>query len=182
MSGKFLLRICLPLTPNIILICGFSSCAQGIRSLAAEYAVKTDGAAFVKSSTASAHANVGAQVSAIKTLAGKAIASVQALDQDATPPKGCAVVVINAEVVVLLDVGSKIADNVDAEIKKVKTKLAKSETSITKQEELMRKEGWEEKVSEVVRVAEAKKLADARAAKENYERTVEQFEMLRIKE
>lgn len=88
--------------------------------------------------------------------------------------------VIDAEVVVLLDVGSKIADNVDAEIKKVRTKLAKSETSIQKQEELMAKEGWEEKVSEVVRVAEAKKLADAKAARENYERTVEQFEMLKI--
>jgi valyl-tRNA synthetase len=46
----------------------------------------------------------------------------------------------------------------------------------------MKKEGWEEKVSEVVRSAEAKKLADAKAAKENYEKTVEQFEMLKLKE
>jgi valyl-tRNA synthetase len=159
-----------------------SSCAQGIRSLAAEYAVKADGAAFVKASTASAYANVSAQVPAIKTLAGKAIASVTALDADTAPPKGCAVVVIDAEVIVLLDVGSKIADNVEAEIAKVRAKLAKSEGNIVKQEELMRKEGWEEKVSEVVRDAEAKKLADAKAAKENYERTVEQFEMLKIKE
>lgn len=113
-------------------------------------------------------------------MAGKAISSVTPLDETTAPPKGCAVVVIDAEVVVLLDVGSKIADNVDAEIKKVRTKLAKSETSIQKQEELMAKEGWEEKVSEVVRVAEAKKLADAKAARENYERTVEQFEMLKI--
>ena len=105
-----------------------------------------------------------------------------ALDPDSTPPKGCAVVVINADIIVLLDVGSKVADNVDAEIKKVRTKLAQSETIIARQKELMGKEGWEEKVSETVRAAEAKKLADARAAKENYERTVEQFEMLRIKE
>jgi valyl-tRNA synthetase len=160
----------------------FSSCAQGIRSLAAEYAIKADGVAYVKATTPSAFSTVSAQIPAITTLAGKAVSSVTALDADSSPPKGCAVVVINADIVVLLDVGSRIADNVDAEIKKVRQKLAKSETSIQKQEEVMGKEGWEDKVSETVRAAEAKKLADARAAKENYERTVEQFELLRIKE
>jgi len=158
------------------------SCAQGIRSLAAEYAIKSDGVAYVKATSPSSFSTVSAQIPAIKTLAGKAVSSVTALDASTPAPKGCAVVVINADIVVLLDVGGRIAEDVDAEIKKVKGKLAKSEASIRKQEEVMGKEGWGEKVSEAVRAAESKKLADARAAKENYERTVEQFEMLKLGE
>lgn len=155
-------------------------CAQGIRSLAAEYAVKVDGTAYVKTTTAAAHAKVGAQVAAIKTLAGKAVATVTALGPGEEPPKGCAVVVVDAEVAVLLDVGPQIAADVEGEIKKAKGKLAKAEQGVKRQEELMSKEGWGEKVSEAVQAVEAKKLADARAARENYERTLEAFEMLRV--
>lgn len=156
------------------------NCSQGIRSLAAEYAIKTDGVAYVKASSPSAYTNVESQIPNIKTLAGKAIASVTPLDPSTAPPKGCAVFVVNADISVLLDVGSKIQDNLDNEIKKLKTKIGKSEVTIKKQEELMGKEGWEEKVSDVVKTAEEKKLVDAKAARENYERTVEMFEALRL--
>ncbi|KAK4682931.1 Valine--tRNA ligase, mitochondrial [Podospora pseudoanserina] len=151
-------------------------CASGIRSLAAEYNIR-DGRAFIVASTPAALEKVSAQLNAIKTLSGRSIASTEVIEESATP-KGCAVSVVNAEIVVLLQVSDQITD-IAAEIKKITTKLQKTTVAITKQEELINREGFE-KVSDVVVTAEKKKLADAQAAKENYERTLAEFSKLKL--
>lgn len=156
-------------------------CAGGVRSLAADYSIRSDGRAFIKASTAASLEKVSAQLQAIKTLSGKGIAEVSVLGPDAdetTTPKGCAVYVVSADVAVLLQVSTQIKD-IDAEIKKITTKLQKTNVAITKQQELMSREGFE-KVSDVVLTAEKKKLADAQAAKENYERTLQEFSKLKL--
>ncbi len=156
-------------------------CAGGIRSLAADYNIRADGRAFIKTSTAGSLEKVSAQLQNIKTLSGKGIADVSVLGPDAdeaSSPKGCAVYVVSAEVAVLLQVSSQIKD-IDAEIKKINTKLQKTKIAITKQKELMGREGFE-KVSDVVLTAEKKKLADAQSAQENFERTLAEFSKLKL--
>ncbi|KAL2172587.1 hypothetical protein VTG60DRAFT_4706 [Thermothelomyces hinnuleus] len=156
-------------------------CAGGLRSLAADYNIRSDGQAFIKVSTTASLDKVRAQLQAIKTLSGKGIAEVSVLGPDAdeaSSPRGCAVYVVSADVAVLLQVSTQITD-IDAEIKKINTKLQKTELAIKKQQELMGREGFE-KVSDVVLTAEKKKLADAQAAKENYERTLAEFSKLKL--
>jgi valyl-tRNA synthetase len=156
-------------------------CAGGFRSLAADYNIRSDGCAFIKASTAASLDKVSAQLQTIKTLSGKGISEVTILGPDAdeaSAPKGCAVYVVSADVAVLLQVSTQIKD-LDAEIKKINTKLQKTDIVIKKQQELMGREGFE-KVSDVVLTAEKKKLADAEAAKENYERTLAEFSKLKL--
>ncbi|KAJ4298469.1 Valine--tRNA ligase, mitochondrial [Collariella sp. IMI 366227] len=156
-------------------------CAGGVRSLAADYNIRSDGRAFIKVSTPASLDKVSAQLQNIKTLSSKGIAEISVLGPDAdetSAPKGCAVYVVAADVAVLLQVSTQIKD-MDAEIKKINTKLQKTNIAITKQNELMGREGFE-KVSDVVLTTEKKKLADAQAAKENYERTLAEFSKLKL--
>ncbi|KAK0725592.1 tRNA synthetases class I-domain-containing protein [Lasiosphaeris hirsuta] len=156
-------------------------CAGGIRSLAADYNIKSDGQAFIKASTAEGAAKVSAQLADIKPLSGKSVGNVKVLGPDsdeASLPSGCAVYIVTADITVLLQVSSQITD-IDAEIKKITTKLQKTGIAITKQQELLVREGFE-KVSDVVQAAEKKKLADYEAAKENFEKTLEQFSKLKL--
>ncbi|GAB1312199.1 Valine--tRNA ligase, mitochondrial [Madurella fahalii] len=157
-------------------------CARGIRSLAAEYGIRADGRAYVKAATANSQANASAQLPAIKALCGKGIDEVHLIGPEVGKdalPRGCAVFVISSDIAVLLEVGSRITD-VDAEIVKLRSKLQKSRTAAEKSRELLSREGFEENASDVVVNVEKKKLEDAQAATENYQRTIEEFEKLKI--
>lgn len=157
-------------------------CAQGMRSLAAEYGIRTGGRIFVKAKSAASFEKARAQEHSMQALSGKMISEVHVVGPDAAEsevPRGCAVSVVSADLAVLLDVAERISD-VDAEIKKVKTKLQKSQGVAQKQREVLSREGFEDKVSEVVRTAEQKKLEDALAAADNYEKTIAEFEKLKI--
>lgn len=157
-------------------------CAQGIRSLASEYGIRAQGRAYVKAASLEGYTKISEQIPAIKALCGKGVEEVQVAGPDAQGaivPDGCAVFVLTADLSVFLELGSRLT-NIDAEIKKVQTKLLKSQGFAKKQEELMSKEGFEDKVSDVVLTAEKKKLADARAANENYQRTIEQFGKIKL--
>ena len=85
--------------------------------------------------------------------------------------------VVSSDITVLLQVGSQIKD-LDAEIKKITTKLQKTGVAITKQQEVLGREGFD-KVSDVVQAAEKKKLVDYESAKQNYERTLEEFSKMK---
>lgn len=153
-------------------------CAQGLRSLAAEYKIQSGGLAFIKASTATSLDKIRKQLADITTLGGKAISEVKALGAEEAAPAGCAVFVVSADVAVLLQVADRIVD-IDAEIKKIGAMIQKNDFAIQKTHELMAREGFA-KVSDVVRAAEQKKLEDAEAAKENYERTLEEFNKLKL--
>ncbi|KAK5654450.1 hypothetical protein OQA88_7361 [Cercophora sp. LCS_1] len=156
--------------------------AAGVRSLASDYNVRSGGVAFIKASTAESAAKVSSQLADIKSLSGKAITDIKVLGadvDDAALPSGCAVYVVSAEVVVLLQVGGQIKD-IEVEIKKLNDKLQKTTVSITKQKELLNREGFEEKVSDAVRTAEKQKLVDFESAKQNYERTLQEFSKLKV--
>lgn len=150
--------------------------------MVSEFNVRANGCAFIKTSTADSYASVEPQIPAIKALCKKAISELKVVGPDAVGssiPRGCAIFVISADIVVMVEVVASITD-IDAEISKLRSKLQKSCGIIGRQQELMAHEGFEEKVSDVVRSAERKKLSDAEAATENYERTIEEFEKLSL--
>lgn len=147
-----------------------------------EFNVRTNAHAFIKALTAASHSCVEVQLPGIKALGSKALAELKLIGSDAPEdavPTGCAVFVVSADIVVMLDVSAGLTD-VDAEIKKLHTKLQKTHGVVDKQQELMSRENFEEKASEVVRDVERKKLADAEATAENYKRTIEQFEKMKV--
>ncbi|KAK4185914.1 hypothetical protein QBC35DRAFT_453747 [Podospora australis] len=94
-------------------------------------------------------------------------------------PKGCAVFIISSDIAVLIEVGPRIND-VDAEIAKLRNKLQKSQAGANKLRQLLSRDGFEENASDVVISSEKKKLEDAEAAMENYQRTIEEFEKLKL--
>jgi valyl-tRNA synthetase len=160
----------------------FHRCVDGIRSLAAEYNIRSEGRAYIKASTAASYSAIESQVPSIKALCKKLLADLIVSGPDAPEsliPKGCAIFVISADVAVMLDVATGISD-IDAEITKVHSKLQKSQGVIVKQKELLEREGFTENVSEVARSAEEKRLTDAEAAAENYRRTLEEFEKIKL--
>ena len=157
-------------------------CVQGVRSLASEFNIRTNGRAFIKANTADSYASVEPQALGIKALSGKSISELKVVGPDSPAdaiPNGCAIFVISADVVVMLDVAAGVSD-LNGEIKKLRTKLQRSETISAKQRELIAKEGFWENVSDVVRTTEQKRLTDADAAAENYRRTIEQFEKMSL--
>lgn len=157
-------------------------CAQGMRSLSSEYGIRTGGRIFVKAMSQESYEKAKAQQHSMLALSGKTISDVHVVGPDAADsevPHGCAVAVVSADLVVQLDVADRISD-VDAEIKKVRTKLQRSQGLAQKQREVLGREGFEDKVSEVVRTQEVKKLEDALAAADNYEKTIAEFEKLKI--
>ncbi|KAG7105017.1 Valine--tRNA ligase like protein [Verticillium longisporum] len=141
-----------------------------------------DGRAFIKASTTDSYIKINEQVAAIKSLSGKGIAELQVVGpeaQEGAIPNGCAVFVLTADLSVFLELGSRL-NNIDAEIKKIQAKLQKSQGAAKKQQELMSKDGFEDKVSDVVLTTERKKLADAQSAAKNYEKTIEQFQKMKL--
>lgn len=157
-------------------------CTLAVRSLVAEFNVRSNGRAFIKTSTTSSYKSIEPQVSAINALSGKAISEMKIFGPD-TPesdlPSGCAVFVVSADIVVMVDVAAGITD-IKVELGKLQKKLEKSQTTIQKQKELMAREGFEEHVSDVVLSAEKQKLVDAESAELNYKRTIEEFEKMSL--
>ncbi|KAI1169287.1 tRNA synthetases class I-domain-containing protein [Nemania serpens] len=152
---------------------------RAIRSLAAEYNIKTGGSAFIKATDETSSASIAPQMASIKTLCGKVLADLALLGPEDAVPTGCAVFVLTNNLIVLLNVADVISD-VDATLKKLHVKLQKKQVVVTKQKELINREGFG-KSSEVVQAAEKTKLEEAHTAVNNYERTIEEFEKLKLK-
>jgi valyl-tRNA synthetase len=155
------------------------SCAKAARSLTAEYGIREGGAIYVHASTASAHSTAVQQHTSIQALAGKAVGQLTVLSPDQEQPGNCAIYTASSSLTVLLDVSSKLAD-VNEEISKLKRKVGKLQEAASKLRDLLATAGFEEKVSETVRLAEKQKLDDAELAIKNYERTMEQFQRIKI--
>ncbi|KAI0540938.1 tRNA synthetases class I-domain-containing protein [Xylaria digitata] len=154
-------------------------CTRAIRSLAAEYNIKTGGVAIIKTSDEASSASIAPQIASIKTLCGKVLADLSLLGPTDAVPTGCAVFVLTNNIILLLQVADVISD-VDAAIKKLQVKLQKKQVVVTKQKDLIARDGFD-KSSEVVQDAERAKLDEANTAVNNYERTIEEFEKLKLK-
>jgi valyl-tRNA synthetase len=71
---------------------------------------------------------------------------------------------------VLLDVSEKVTD-IDAEVQKLEARLAKTQSVVNRQEEVLAPPGFAERVSDAVKAGEARKLEEARSTARNYNLT-----------
>jgi len=153
--------------------------ARAARSLLSEYGICEGGSIYIRPSTTEAHSVVQEQRLSIQALSGKGVAHLEVLaPSDPDLRRCCAIFVVSSNLTVLLDVSDSISDRAD-EIQKLELKAKKWRDDVAKQEELMARDGFD-KVSDVVRAGEEKKLEDGRTAVRNIERTIEQFRKLEL--
>ena len=155
---------------------------KAIRSLAAEYAIKDSANVHIQLFTPQAHTTCTAQLPSIKSLAGKPLlgpdASIQLLEANDSKPAGCVAQVVNADAACYLLVKGRV--DIDAEIEKAKTRLAKASKGVEKQGKII--EGLEKagKMQGEVAETESRRLEDARREVGVLEASVSQFERLKL--
>jgi valyl-tRNA synthetase len=154
--------------------------SKGIRSLTAEYGIKDSAQAFIHPLDDTTHVILQAPTSnpSILSLSGKAISSLKFLAPTDVAPTGSAVYTVGTSATVYLNVEGRI--DPDKEIAKAKDRLEKAKDTIQKQRKIM-DEAWELKVSEAVKEAEREKLRAAELESSNFEKSIAQFEQLKLK-
>ncbi|KAF2224229.1 tRNA synthetases class I-domain-containing protein [Elsinoe ampelina] len=153
-------------------------CSQGVRSLLAEYSIKEDGKAFLHITDPTSHTTATNNTSAIRSLTGKGLANLTILPPTSSPPTGCAVFSISASASAYLEVAGRV--DLDAEIAKAKTKMQKASEGVKKQRKVLEAEGFADKVSYQVVETERAKLRDLEAEVGNYEKSLGEFEKLKL--
>lgn len=151
--------------------------SKAVRSLMSEYRIE-NGKLFVQATDKATHEIAANQVQAIRSLSGKGVASINVLSPTEPSPTGCAVYVVSSTLSVFLEVRGRV--NIDEEITKAQTKMKKSSEAVARQRKVLDAEDFQSKVSEAVQEEERKKLREVLAAQENYERSIQQFEKLKL--
>lgn len=85
---------------------------------------------------------------------------------------------MSAAAAVFLHVKGRV--DLDAEIAKAKTKLAKAEAAIAKTSKILSDKTYQEKVAEATKEADAKRLKDQESEARILEGTISQFEALKL--
>lgn len=155
-------------------------CSKGIRSLIADYAVKDQCAVHIAPLNQMSHDTASAQLSAIKSLSGKAPVNISILKVKEASPTGCAVFPVSADANVYLEVRDRIQD-AGKEAERVKTKLdeaRKDQDDIDSlQAELSKVQ--DKDVTEAMRSAETRKR-DIEARLRALEEALKMFEMMTV--
>jgi valyl-tRNA synthetase len=152
--------------------------SKGIRSLMQEYRI--DQAKLFIQTTDKAWYEIAAnEIQAIRSLSGKGVASIQVLSPEEPTPTGCAVFVASMTAAVFLEVKGHIKDIGD-EIKKAQMKMQKAAETVVKQRKVVDASDFQEKVGEGVQIEERRKLEEALAVQSNYERSIEQFQRMKL--
>jgi valyl-tRNA synthetase len=118
------------------------------------------------------------ELASIKSLSGKNAPAIIPLSSNETPPTGCVVFVVSAEVVVFLEVKGSIS--IDSAILKAEAKLKKAADAATKLSKIISAPDFADKSSKAVQEVEAKRLAELQAQQLNYERSIEQFKQMKL--
>ncbi|WEW56123.1 valine--tRNA ligase [Emydomyces testavorans] len=154
-------------------------CSKGIRSLIAELGIRDDAKVFIHASDDESYRIASRELSSIKALSGKGNMVITILSSTESAPSGCAVFVVSASVVVFLDVRGRIV--LDTEITRAESKLKRTIDAVAKSRQIVDAPDFAQKTSSTVQESERRKLADLLAEQSNYERTITQFEELKLK-
>ena len=118
----------------------------------------------------------------IETLSGKSIASpITLLSSSDHTPQGCSVYVVSTTASVFLEIKDRIA-NVDAEIQKAQVKMKRAAEGAAKVRKTIAGEDYVKKASASAKESDGKLLAEFDAQMRNYEKSIEQFERLKLEE
>ncbi|KAL4860875.1 hypothetical protein BDV12DRAFT_181020, partial [Aspergillus spectabilis] len=85
-------------------------CSKGVRSLIVDYAVKDKGVVYIAPLSRVSHHTVSAQLTAIKSLSGKAPVDISILDIGEVSPPACAVFPVSADANVYLEIEGRVQD------------------------------------------------------------------------
>ena len=151
--------------------------AKAIRSLLAEYKVDK-GKLIVQTLNDTAHTTITQELLSVKSLSGKNWSSIEVIAAKDSAPTGSAVNAVSTDAAVFLQLEGDI--NIQEEIKKAQAKLKKAAEGVTKQRKLVEADNFKENVSSAVQEEEHKKLAEFEAQQSNYERTIQQFETMKL--
>lgn len=152
--------------------------SKAIRSILAQYEVKTKGDVIIQTYDATSNKTVSDELSIIKSLGGKNLGELTFKGpEDTTRPTGCVVAAVGAEAAVYLRVSKEVALEQE---EKAKASLAKAEEVVRRQQLLVGSAAWQEKAKPEVRELEEKKLRDAQSETARLEEQVREFEKLRL--
>lgn len=151
-------------------------CSKGVRSLLNEYAIKEEGAAFVRPLNDEAASTASAQQSSIKTLSGKYLKNLTVLKVGESAPAGTAVYPVSAAAAVYVQLKGQI--DPDTEIKKTQPKMQKASEAVKEQERLIGT--LSDGVSKDVRSKEEERLKDAESELRLYEESLASFQKLKL--
>jgi valyl-tRNA synthetase len=158
------------------------STSKGIRSLVAEYGLKTPGKIFIQTYDATSFETASAEQISIRSLAGKNVdPDIEILpppsgNEATKPPEGCVVYAVSVKAAVYLRVAGLV--DLTAEVKKAQEKLKKAEEAVKKQEGTLEKMG--DKAAEAVRRGAEDMLRDTEAEVRRYEEAVRELERLKV--
>ncbi|KAF2008698.1 valyl-tRNA synthetase [Aaosphaeria arxii CBS 175.79] len=153
--------------------------SKGLRSLTAEYGIKRSAQTFIHPLDDATHKILQTSTSrlSILSLGGKNIGSLTILAPADPAPTDSAVYIIGTSATVYLNVEGQI--DIDKEITKAKARRNKANETIRKQLKIM-DPSWEAKASELVKDAELEKLRAAELESGNFEKTIAQFEKMKM--
>lgn len=153
--------------------------SKAIRSLAAQYAILESATIYIQPSNPTATKTCEAQLPSIKSLGGKAMitGTITIIGQADQKPSGCVAQSIGASAAVYLLVKGRI--DIDAEIEKTKTRLAKAREAVEKQRKMVEGQNFGKMAGEA-QETERRKLGDKRAEEDLLEASVGQFERLKL--
>ncbi|KAI9701638.1 MAG: valine--tRNA ligase [Bogoriella megaspora] len=154
-------------------------CSKGIRSLMSEYSIKDEGEAFVQALDSASYSTAREQVSSIRALAGKGMSSISILSPEQSPPTGCAVFAVSASAAVFLKVEGRV--DPEKEIEKAQTKMKQASEGAAKQKKMLEGEDFRAKGSDAVLKIEEQKLKDLETECRSFERSIAQFQEMRLK-
>jgi valyl-tRNA synthetase len=117
-------------------------------------------------------------IQAITSLSGKGVASIKILAPSAPIPTGCAVFVVSATVAVFLEVKGRV--DLEEEINKAQNKLKKAADGAARQRKVLNDGDFLAKVSPAVQEIEKSRLDEFLAQERNYEKSIEQFQQLKL--
>lgn len=152
--------------------------SKAIRSILAQYDVKTTGDIIIQTYDATTQTTVSEEINSIKSLGGKNLGEVSHLGpENKRPPSGCVVAAVGAEAAVYLRVSKEVALEQE---EKAKSGLDKAREAVRKSQGIMSTPGWKDKVKAEVREAEEKRLRDAESEAARLEEQIKEFEKLRL--
>ena len=152
--------------------------SKAIRSILAQYEVKTKGDIIVQTYDATSYKTISDELAIVKSLGGKNLGELSVRGpEDTTRPSGCVVSAVGAEAAVYLRVSKEVALEQE---EKAKASLEKSRDAVRRQQTLVTGAGWKEKAKPEVREAEEKKLKDAESESARLEEQIKEFERLRL--
>jgi valyl-tRNA synthetase len=151
--------------------------AKGVRSLIAEYR-NENAIVYIQTANESAYKIASEQLAIIKSISGKNWKEISVIPHTDATPTGCAVFAVSTNAAVFLKLQGDI--NINEEIAKVQVKMKKAAETVAKQRKLIEAPDFKEKVSAAVQEAEDKKLEEALALQGNYEKTIQQFQTMKL--